>query len=255
VEIALFDHVTKQEGARRAGRQGLFLLGSSALQVGLVVTIVLAASAIRARVGEERVVPVKFVRTAMSAPVAMPPAAQPPKPARRRPAEPAKAAPTALVQPHEIPKTEVDPDPEGPPEEAPPSANEHDGVVGGAVAAVPTPPAVATTPRPAPPVVKDEPAYAGAGFTRPRPAERNCVQARLRMPHGLEGFAATVTVKFAIGKDGTPGLFQVQGPEPDARLTSAIWQAVQECRWFAGTNPKGEPTKIWVVMPFRFQAG
>jgi protein TonB len=253
----MFDHVTKKKGVRRAGRQGLFLLGSSALQIALVVGLILVASAIKARVVDEPVVPVKFIRSAAPVPLALPPAALPPKPPanRHRPTDAPKAPPpTALVQPRELPQADVDLNPAEPPEEVSPVPNESDAVVGGALNAASVQPIVAAKPRHVDPVVKDDPTYAGAGFTRPQQAEKNCVQTTLRIPRGLEGSASSVTVKFAIAKDGTPSLFQVQPPEPNARLTSAIWQAVQACRWIAGTNPKGEPTKIWVVMPFRFQA-
>jgi protein TonB len=42
---------------------------------------------------------------------------------------------------------------------------------------------------------------------------------------------------------------------PDARIGTAIWQAVQACRWVPGADAQGKPVSIWVILPIRFTAG
>jgi periplasmic protein TonB len=251
-EIVLFDHMTGKEVTVRAGRKGWFLLGSSAVQAGVVAALVLIASAIKAKVAVEPVVPVKLIKPTVPASPSVPPAPSSPKPRgmRRRPADVPRSA-TALIQPKAI--TAAVPELEGAEEDVAAANDASESVLGGAVGAAAFESVASPPPRPKS-IVKDEPAYAGVGFVRPRPAERHCVQTRLQIPRGLEGLAATVTVRFAVGKDGSPSLFMVQSSDPDARLAAAIWKAVRSCRWIPGTNPQGQPTTIWVVMPFRFQA-
>ena len=237
----MFDEVTRRETARRAGRRGLFLLGSSALQAAAAAALVFASAAIHAREAEAPLVPVKIVKAATPS---LPQAPKPP-PRPRNPTKPAAPPPSAaLVQPKEIPQDLQAPD-ASPEEEVAEGGAEDGGVIGGVVG----------PPGPPGPVAEPAPAYAGEGFTKPRQAEASCVQNAIRIPRGLAGLAASVTVKFAIGVDGAPSLFQPATPGADARLTAAIWQAIRQCRWIAGTNAEGKPTKIWVIMPFRFQSG
>jgi protein TonB len=42
---------------------------------------------------------------------------------------------------------------------------------------------------------------------------------------------------------------------PDKRISDAIWQAVQACRWVPGADAQGRPTSIWVILPLRFTQG
>jgi periplasmic protein TonB len=246
----LFDHLTDKKTASEAGRKGLFLIGSSAVQVGIVIAVMFVASMIKARVMDEPVVPVKLVRT-VPVPPAAPPAAPPQPPLVRRRQVAAPRPPAALIAPRSMPvPAPTTPEPE---EEATPVADASETVVGGSVGNTDSPAPAPSPPAPPPPV-KDEPAYAGAGFVRPRLADKSCMQARLRVPRGLEGMAAELTAKFAIAADGTPGRFSVQPVDVDARLAAAIWEAIRSCRWIAGTDPQGKAAKIWVLMPFRFQA-
>lgn len=100
---------------------------------------------------------------------------------------------------------------------------------------------------------EEAPAHAGPGFRKPRQAERHCVRDGIRIPHGLQGFLSElIWVKVAIGRDGTPSLFQVLDRLPDERIGQAIWEAIQKCRWIPGTDARGRPTKIWVMIPIRF---
>lgn len=246
----MFDHLTNKKTATEAGRKGLFLIGSSVIQFGIVIAVLFIASMIKARVMDDPVVPVKLVRT-VPLPPAAPPAAPPQPPLVRRRPVVASKPPLALMAPRTMPASApVTPEPE---EEATPVADASETVVGGTVAGAGSP-APSPAPPPPPPPAKDEPTYAGAGFVRPRLADRSCMHARLRVPRGLEGMAAELTAKFAIAADGTPGLFSVQPVDVDARLAAAIWEAIRSCRWIAGTDPRGKAAKIWVLMPFRFQA-
>jgi ABC-type phosphate transport system substrate-binding protein/predicted regulator of Ras-like GTPase activity (Roadblock/LC7/MglB family) len=133
---------------------------------------------------------------------------------------------------------------------------------GGAVASTtPSPP---VTPTPAPtsnptqPVraaVEDAPpVYASGGYEKPRMAEQGCVQRAVRMPEEVLDHVAgkTITVKFAVGRDGAPSRFQLMTPGMPDRAGSAIWAAIQSCKWTPGNDPAGGAAAIWVVMPFRF---
>jgi protein TonB len=102
----------------------------------------------------------------------------------------------------------------------------------------------------------EPPAYPGTGFRRPAQARRFCVQDSLKIPSSLQGFASgPITVKFAIGPDGVPDSFEVMGPVPDSHVAAAIWQAIQSCKWIAGSDAQGRPARLWIVMPIRFQPG
>lgn len=106
------------------------------------------------------------------------------------------------------------------------------------------------------PGIEGAPAYPGAGWKRPEQAERDCVQNSVRIPRGLRGFVSgPITAKFAIGPDGAPSAFQLIGNVPDARIGGAIWQAIQGCRWIAGSDAQGRPARLWVIMPIRFVGG
>ena len=94
------------------------------------------------------------------------------------------------------------------------------------------------------------------GWKGPEPAERNCVQEGVRVPASLRGFVSgTFSVKFAVAPDGKPGQLHVLGKVPDDRVGGIVWRAIQGCRWTPGTDLQGRPTKVWIVMPVRFERG
>lgn len=114
-------------------------------------------------------------------------------------------------------------------------------------------PAVAAT-SPAPPQqVEDAPQFVRHGFRSPAQEVPNCVQSSVRIPRDLEAFVSgPMTVRFAVDKDGSVGLFRVEGQVPDRRLSEAVWSAVRECRFVPGADEQGRPVRLWVVMPIRF---
>ncbi len=244
----MFDEVTRQEGGKRAARRAGYVAGSTAFQVALVIALV-SITAYKARAArDEPVVDVKFVRPA--APPPPPPPAPPAPPvARRRPPSdkppanlPKPPPPQALLQPKEI-QTEMKINPNEPKEpEYDYGATSGEGVVGGVVGA-----AQANQ-------IEEAPAYATTGYVRPRMDTPSCVQNTVRWPPQLAGYVSLVTVKFAIRRDGAPDKFQVlSGDNGDPRVGQIVWRAVQECRWIPGTDPKGKPTSIWVILPLRFK--
>jgi TonB family protein len=122
----------------------------------------------------------------------------------------------------------------------------------------PAPAVAGTLPLPPPPpdtqLIEDAPMFALEGFQKPRMVEPGCVQAALRLPHDLTArLKGPVTVRFAVGVDGKVGLFQVVSDVPDRRVTDAIWSAIRSCRFLPGADAQGRKTRLWVVMPFRFE--
>jgi len=246
----VFDEVTKKEGGKQAARRASYVLGSTLFQ-GVVVALIVTASAyIKAEVIDEpKTVDVKFVKTAPPPP---PPPPAPPPPARKRPPDekprtdlPKPPPPQALIQPQEIQPEMKAPDPNEPPEPEYDygSTSASEGVIGGAVGG-------------GQPSVEDAPAYAMAGFRKPRQAVPNCVQQSVRIPKNLAGFiSGPVTVQFAIGKDGAPGRFTVKTQGLPEGIANAIWQGVTSCKWEPGADASGKPTSIWVILPLRFEQG
>jgi TonB family protein len=121
-----------------------------------------------------------------------------------------------------------------------------------------SPAAGGAVPLPPPPrsteLVEDAPRFAVEGFQKPRMAEPGCVQAAVRLPRELVArLAGPVTVKFAVGTDGTVGLFEVVGQVPDRRVADALRSAIQSCRFLPGADAQGRKTRLWVVMPIRFE--
>lgn len=252
----MFDEVTKREGGKRAARRGVWVAVSSAAQTALVVAIIVVSSKIAADVAQGPVVDVKFVKTAAPPPPPPPPPPParktPPKPKTDNAPKPKPPNPMAMVQPRDVPNELKPPDPNEPPEPEYDYGSDQGvegGVVGGVVGA-------GDATAQAGGGIEEAPAYATAGFRKPEQAQRGCVQTTVRVPRELTGFiSGPVTVKFAIGRDGVPSLFQVVGQAPDPRITNAIWQAVQQCKWVPGADAQGRPTKIWVVLPVRFTSG
>ena len=132
------------------------------------------------------------------------------------------------------------------------------GVVGGSATSAapppPPPPPPPPAPKPAAPSVEDAPVYATGGYKKPQVAESGCVQRSVRMPDDVLDRVAggTITVKFAVGRDGQPSRFQMMTSGLPERAASSIWAAIQACKWIPGADGQGHPTSIWVIMPFRF---
>jgi protein TonB len=247
----VFDEVTKKEGGKAAARRAGYVVGSTVFQGILIAAIITASAAIKAKVIDEPVVDVKFVKTAPPPPPPPPPPAPPA--ARKRPPEskprtdlPKPPPPQALIQPQEIQPEMKAPDPNEPPEPEYDygDAAEGEGVVGGVVGA------------PAQNQVEDAPAYATAGYRKPQMAQAGCVQSSVRLPRELLGYiSGPITVKFAINRDGSPSRYEVMTAVPDKRISDAIWNAIQGCKWIPGADAQGKPTAIWVILPLRFTSG
>jgi protein TonB len=245
----LFDEVTKHERGKNAARRAGYVMGSTAFQVLLIFAVVSASAAIKAKVVDEEVVEVKFVRPAAPPP---PPPPPPAPPARKPPPQekpktdtpkPPPPPPQALLQPKDV-QEEMKVDPNEPPEpEYDYSGGSEEGVVGGVVGAQ---------------TIEEAPAYATAGYVKPREAEKGCVNQNVRIPRDLQGFVSgTMTFKFAVRADGSVSQFQsaAAGQNIPDRILAAVYQAVRSCQWVPGTDPRGKPTSIWVILPLRFQGG
>jgi hypothetical protein len=107
------------------------------------------------------------------------------------------------------------------------------------------PPAATAEPR--------APVFATSGFTRPSEAQKGCVARQIRLPGEMAGSSGTVTVKFAVELDGSVSRFEPLSDAPD-RVAAAIWQAVKECQFTPGRDPKGAPLAVWMILPIRFQS-
>ena len=246
----MFDEVTKREGGKRAAKRGAWVAVSSAVQALLVVGVVVVSTRIAASVVEGPVVDVKFVKQSAPPPPPAPRRKTPPKPKTDAPKPTRPPSPMAMVQPKEIPQELKPPDPNEAPE---PEYDEGDdagtegGVIGGVVGS--------TGAAPASGGVEDAPVYASAGFKAAGESERGCVGRSVRIPRDLAGIVSTVTVKFAVNRDGAVAQFQVMGSQPDPRIGQAIWQAIQGCRFAPGADPQGRPVNMWVILPLRFVSG
>lgn len=132
----MFDEVTKNEGGRRAARRGAWVVGSLAVQTGLVIVFVLLSTALPAKVKREPVVDVKFVKGAAmpASPPPLPPRLTPPRERPKHVARPVQP----MIQPKEVPKELQPPAPEELPEPEAVDSDDQDGnaVVGGAVRGV-----------------------------------------------------------------------------------------------------------------------
>lgn len=243
----MFDEVTKKEGGKAAARRFGYVFGSTLFQGLLVVAIVSASAAIKAKVIDEPIAEVKFVKAAPPPPppppAPPPPAARKPRPDKPRTELPKPPPPQALIQPQEIQAEMKPPDPNEAPEPEYDYGDvaEGEGVIGGVVGAQATN------------EIEDAPKFATAGYRKPAMAEPGCVQRSVRVGRDLQGFVSgPITVKFAIRPDGKPDQFQAMTAVPDQRISSEIWRAVQSCRWVPGADPRGKPVSIWVILPIRF---
>jgi protein TonB len=245
----VFDEVTKQEGGKRAARRGAYLVGSTAVQVLLVLAIITVSARIGARAIEEKIVDVKFVRQAPP-----PPPPPPPPPRKKAPSKPKTDAPKqvvppmAMIQPKDVPAELKPPDPnEKVPEE---DTGSDEGVEGGVVGGV----VGAQAQRGG--GVEEAPQYMTAGFRKPQEAQPGCVRNSMRVPPALAGFiSGPITVKFAVRRDGSIGPVQIMTQVPDPRITEVIRKGLAECPWIPGADAQGKPVSIWVIMPIRFAGG
>jgi protein TonB len=249
----VFDEVTKRETGKRAARRGAYVAASAVLQILAVAVLVLITGRTSAPAIPEKVVDVRFIRP--TAPPAPPPPAPPAPAARRAPesrqrAEPSRPAVPHLpmVQPREIPpdlQPTVAPDP--PAAEAAGdggTAGVEGGVAGGVAGGQPGAGAVDEAPR-----------HMTTGFQKPREARPGCVRSSMRVPPQLQGFVSgTISVKFAVFKDGSAGQVQVVTPT-DPQIAEIVRRGIESCEWIPGTDERGRPTAIWVIMPLRFAGG
>jgi protein TonB len=258
----VFDDVTKRQRAGRAARRARYVLGACVAQI-VAAALLAAWGVFSPSVDERPPLPVVIVRppkvAAHAAPSVAPPAparrasTPAPKPEAPRPAPP----PPAVVQPRQVA-------PEPPAPEPPPAAvaatpgadvagegpatdgahSDEPGVAGGGAGATAGAP------------VGDGPVHPTSGYRRAQLERRSCIAESIRVPPDLRRLVnGVVMVKFAVGADGAVSLFEVVGDAPDPRIASAIWQAIQACRFLAGADPQGRPTKLWVLMPIRFADG
>ena len=99
----------------------------------------------------------------------------------------------------------------------------------------------------------DAPVFPGEGFKKPQLAVPGCIQSSLVPPRDLRlGRGEVVTARFAVELDGRPSQFSLLGAPTDQRIGPSRWSAVQRCRFVPGTDGKGKPAVVWLVMPFRF---
>ena len=104
--------------------------------------------------------------------------------------------------------------------------------------------------------VEEAPAFPTAGFEKPSQVVPGCVRNSVRLPRDLAAtLSGTLTVRFAVSRNGSVGLIQVMDQVPDSRISDAVVSAVQSCQFHPGTDASGRPTRMWVVMPLRFVGG
>jgi protein TonB len=240
----VFDEVTKRQTGKYAARRAGWVFGSTAFQLGLVALALLAGQKIKAAI-EDKPIDVKFVRPAAPPKPPPPPPAAPPKrkndPAKPPPVNaPPPPPPQALIQPKDVQEQmKVDTSPKEPEYNYGPQTGE--GVVGGVVGASNQ--------------IEEAPAFATSGYVKPAEKEKGCVSRSVRIPRDLTGVVTNITVKFAIGRDGRASRFETLTDVPDKRISDAVWQAVQNCRFTPGLDARGQPQLIWMILPIRFTAG
>jgi len=95
---------------------------------------------------------------------------------------------------------------------------------------------------------------AGAGrYVRPRQAVPSCIQNRLsafKIPDGVR-LPERATMRFAVHPDGRVSDVSSTTPVP-AQFSDAVRDAVEGCTWVPGTDAKGKPIGMWVLLPFKF---
>ncbi len=259
----MFERIVFRELRRRAARRACYTLVAATLPGALAAGIALGSGRPAPPAPELGPIEIRFAparasgrRTFASA---VPRAARAPG-AVRGPAGgrglaragPAPA-PTALVQPRVVPASLALPAPGETGDGLPPGAFEGDdeGVVGGGSWEE-----AAASAEAAARAVEEAPQWYAAGFRRPAEVDAGCVARAIRLPADLTGLVAgRITVKFAVGRDGTVREVLVLSPVADRRVAAAIEGALRACRFRPGTDAQGRPIGLWVILPLRFEAG
>ncbi|HYG66554.1 MAG TPA: energy transducer TonB [Anaeromyxobacteraceae bacterium] len=258
----MFDRIVHVAGVgARAARRVPWTAGAAAAQGALVATIIVVGAApLAAPEPELPTVEVRILAPPLAprAPAAVVPASVAAAVRRIAAARPGvrmvkPPPPSALIQPREVAAEMRMPAPDEPIEAIDVDAIAGDGdegVIGGWAAPVPE------EPRRAGDEIEEAPQYATAGFRRPAELEPGCIARAIRLPPELAGFVSgPITVRFAVGRDGRVGRIELLTPAPDRRIEVAIQRALQGCGWRPGTDPRGVPLALWVVMPIRFESG
>jgi hypothetical protein len=102
-------------------------------------------------------------------------------------------------------------------------------------------------------VEESGPQWAGDGYSRPRTERADCLASAIHIPPELQRFVSRLLVRFAVEADGTVSHFSFPTRMPDPRIEEAVIAGVRSCTWVAGTDPRGQPTSLWVVQPIRLQ--
>jgi hypothetical protein len=92
------------------------------------------------------------------------------------------------------------------------------------------------------------------------PQTPHCIERSIRITPALaERLPTSVTMRFAVARDGKADLVQVlpgpdmaQGDRVDPGVGEALRSAVQGCRFVPGADEAGRPVRLWVVMNVRF---
>lgn len=107
---------------------------------------------------------------------------------------------------------------------------------------------------------EDEPIAARPGYRQPSAVKPGCVQHGVRIPSRFrDRLPGSVIVRFAVGRNGSADLIQMQ-PGPDRargervepELADALTAAVKACRFSPGTDDHGRPVRMWSVMKVQF---
>jgi hypothetical protein len=93
-----------------------------------------------------------------------------------------------------------------------------------------------------------------AGYTAARERKRGCIAvgtSRRLAAEGLSGLAGNAVFKFAVLPDGSttePHAPRAMPPE----VLAAMEAALAECSFEPGRDDRGNPVKMWVIVPLVF---
>jgi len=97
------------------------------------------------------------------------------------------------------------------------------------------------------------PVYVSASVTAPVALDAGCVASGIQLPADYRGQTpGSVSIRFAVGRDGVPREVEVLTRGTPAEVQAAIEAAVARCRWSPGLDETWSPKAMWVVMPVRF---
>jgi TonB family protein len=96
------------------------------------------------------------------------------------------------------------------------------------------------------------PTYAREGMRKARMADPACLGSNLRLPPDVSLDGESATVKFAVDEKGAVSRYEYLAGPTDARVSKAIWNAIQRCEFVPGASAQGQPIQLWVTMPVRF---